>query len=140
MKGTQTRPSSRPRQPKRDWAAAREKVEREGGCRLAYQLERHCVGPIQAAHIIGREVDKNALPGDHFNDITGKWYVYAVRIVPLCRHHHRLYDAHELDLLGYLTAEEEAQAVLDAGSLETARRRICPTAYGQNPYPAEEAE
>lgn len=42
-----------------------------------------------------------------------------------------LHAHHKLDLLGYLTAEEEAQAVLDAGSLEAARRRLGPIGRSQ---------
>lgn len=118
---------------KRDWSAAREKVEREGTCRWAIrQLQgfdpiRPCDGPLEAAHILGREHDKKT---------PIKWYLewepYKVmpdRVVPLCRRHHRLFDSHDLDLLGYLTPEEEAQAVLDAGSLESARRRLAPSEY-----------
>jgi hypothetical protein len=33
------------------------------------------------------------------------------------------------DLLGHLTPQEEAQAVLDANGLENARVRLCPSAY-----------
>jgi hypothetical protein len=88
-----------------------------------------CDGPLEAAHIIGR--DRDGVPplvlGQR--DFWKPNLVVPNRIVPLCRKHHRAYDAHELDLLGYLTAEEEAQAVLDAGSIESARRRLCPSEY-----------
>lgn len=119
---------------KRDWTAAREKVEAEGRCRV-------CGGGgisrlvLEAAHIIGREHDNHPSIGGP-EHIYGKATlpVMPVRIVPLCRHMrgrgcHPAYDAHELDLLPYLTVEEQAQAVLDAGGIELARRRTAPLAY-----------
>lgn len=120
-------------QPRRCWDAAREKVDGEGMCRLA---GRHgqCAGRLEAAHIIGRERDY-WLPLSAYEDAGLRIVAAAdipvapVRVVPMCTRHHRLYDAHELDLLGHLTAEEEAQAVLDADGLELARRRLCPSAY-----------
>jgi len=54
----------------------------------------------------------------------------AINIVPLCAGDasgpgcHQRYDAQEISLLGYLTAREEAAAVLIAGGLELARRQI----------------
>lgn len=108
-------------QPKRDWSDARLKVEREGRCRICGDLGG-AWSVIEAAHILGREHDKK-----------DGYYVKPERIVPLCRASiggcHPSYDDHELDLLGYLTPEEEAQAVLDAGSLESARRRLAPSQY-----------
>lgn len=37
---------------------------------------------------------------------------------------HGRYDRHELDLLPYLTVEEQARAVLDAGGIVAAYRRV----------------
>lgn len=130
-------------QPRRDWTAAREKVEREGRCRiemrLVYGITGTCAGPLEAAHIIGRECDEYVAAwaiemetldvSQRPKTAYATWRVDPDRIVPLCHKHHRAYDDHELDLLGYLTPEEEAQAVLDAGSLESARRRLCPSEY-----------
>jgi hypothetical protein len=124
--------------PKRDWAEARAKLEREGACRRAMKRfggDGQCDGPLEAAHIIGREHDKEPAmeledAGDPCRENPTYW-VAPDRIVPLCRRHHQMYDAHELDLLGYLTPAEEAQAVFDAGGLENARVRLCPTAYGK---------
>ena len=45
-------------------------------------------------------------------------------IVPLCRDCHRAYDAHQLDLLPYLSVAEQCAAVRGAGGIEAARRRI----------------
>lgn len=133
--------------PKRDWQSAREKVERERFCRVAkatlesasvWGAMGGCSGPIEAAHIVGREHDKMT-PGFFRTPRTGGfWPVSPERIVPLCSRHHQLYDDHKLDLLGYLMAEEEAQAVLDCAAtpdqpgLEIARRRLCPSAYRED--------
>lgn len=113
-------------QPKRDWSAARAKVELEGRCRI-------CGGErfLQAAHITGRKYDRPAFEG------AKTLYVDPDCIVPLCANEqdgfnpgcHQRYDWRELDLLPHLTAEEQSRAVLDAGSIESARRRLCPSAY-----------
>lgn len=111
--------------PKRDWSDARAKVDAEGVCRV-------CGFPrkLESAHIAGRKFDEPK------NSNSKTLYVKPERIVPLCGipvdgkfSCHLRYDAHRLDLLGYLTSEEEAQAVLDLGSIESARRRLCPSAY-----------
>jgi hypothetical protein len=108
-------------QPKRDWTEARAKVDAEGRCRFwRGGPSGLCVGRLEAAHIVGRHRDY-FMPLSAYED-AGFRIIAAVslevapeRIVPLCAHHHDAYDAHELNLLGFLTAEEEAQAVLDAG-------------------------
>lgn len=108
-------------QPRRDWTAAREKCE--DGCRIG----RRCEGPIEAAHIVGRDRDRFTLSGEpHGRSV---WPVEPLRIVPLCRKHHGEFDRHERDILGFLNAEEQAQACLDAGGLELARVRLAPLAY-----------
>jgi hypothetical protein len=138
------RTALRSSQPKRDWTEARAKVDRSA-CRVAVykNIKAGCEGEMEAAHIIGRECDQ-FIPAEEWHEDDGplearlkfadgylrqEWNgelrVFPVRIVPLCRKHHRAYDAHELDLLPYLTVEEQAQAVLDAGGLELARNRIC---------------
>lgn len=113
-------------QPKRCWAAARAKCDAEEACRVG---PVGCEGRLEAAHLVGRDRDQFELDGW---PRLGPWRVEPVRIVPLCTKHHDRYDgrAHpRLDLLGHLTAEEEAQAVLDAGGLELARRKLAPAAY-----------
>jgi hypothetical protein len=52
-------------------------------------------------------------------------------VVPLCRTHHGLYDDRSLDLLPYLTVDEQALAVKRAKGLVNAYDRI--TARGGNP-------
>lgn len=105
---------------KRDWTLARAKVEHEGGrCRICRTTRQ-----VEAAHVIRREYDRE--PALSLRGSSA--FVHPDRIVPLCREHHQEYDAHRLDLLGRLTREEEVQAVADVG-LETARIRLCPSAY-----------
>lgn len=91
---------------RRDWSAAREKVEGEGRCRACRRTDRG----LEAAHVIGRIHD----PKD------GK--VRAVDVVPLCRECHRAYDARSLSILEVLTLEEQAAAVAHLGMLRALRR------------------
>jgi hypothetical protein len=93
---------------RRDWSLAQHK--REDGCRVCASHSN-----VELAHVIGRARDRR-----QGNVAT----VEADSIVPLCREHHQAYDAHVLDLLPYLSLAEQARAVLDAGGLELARRRI----------------
>ena len=90
---------------KRDWAAARMKVDREGRCRVC-----KAPGRVEAAHTIGRTHD----PKD------GK--VRPVDIVPLCNSCHRAYDERRLSILEYLTYEEQAAAVGHVGILRALKR------------------
>lgn len=102
--------------PKRDWTEARAKVEREGRCRYCKSMIR----PLEAAHLIGRAADSKGKS----NTITVK----AMSIVPLCGPFgdsdscHTKYDHHQLDILPYLTLEEEMQAVADAAALQGAKK------------------
>jgi hypothetical protein len=114
----------------RDFSDARVKVEREGRCRL--HESGFCIGPLSPAHILGfgvpnrdRLIELATGPEEDRRDAS--FWVSPNRIVPLCRLHHMVHQLHKLDLLDCLTAEEEAQAVLDAGSLEAARRRLRPS-------------
>lgn len=104
-------------QPKRDWAEA--DALKRTICRICGAHD------VQLAHLVGRIHDRPKEPG------TKTLWVNPDSVVALCHDHHRLFDAHALDLLGYLTPHEEAQAVLDAGGLEKARIRLCPSAYGE---------
>lgn len=99
----------------RDWKEARAKVDREGCCRV-------CQSPVdvQAAHVIGRRNDE-CVVGPRGGS---RRLVRAVDVVPLCPRHHDAYDRRELDLLPYLTWEEQAAAVASCG-LAGAVRRIC---------------
>lgn len=92
---------------RRDWTAARAKVETEGVCRVC-----GIGGRLEAAHVIPRSIN----PTEANMDPAG--------IVPLCPNHHRLYDSHDLSLLEHMTVEEQARAVIMASGLESARHII----------------
>jgi hypothetical protein len=90
---------------RRNWKEARAKVDAEGECRVC----RNGIG-LEAAHVIGRVHDP----------ANGK--VRPVDIVPLCPACHREYDGRRLDLLPYLTHEEQAAAVEHVGIIGALRR------------------
>lgn len=92
----------------RNWKAAREKVVREGECRLC--AER--LG-LEAAHVVPRSL------GGGMSELD---------VIPLCPSCHRSVDAGEVDFLHILTYAEQAEAVRILG-IERAHRRFCPTAY-----------
>lgn len=113
-------------QKRRDWADARAKVDAEGKCRVCKRRDRK----LEAAHVIGRDNDEPKAPG------SKTFYVKPERIVPLCGPfpagcHGDTQERRTTDLLPHLTVEEQAQAVLDAGSIESARVRLAPSAYRQ---------
>lgn len=91
--------------------AARQKVERQG-CRVCGAPPSQC----DAAHTWDRGLDTS-----DFSDPD--------KIVPLCSQIkggsgcHDRYDAHELDLLPYMTTEEQVAMVRSAGSISRAYRR-----------------
>ena len=76
-----------------------------GACRVC-GAER-----VDLAHVIPRSIAPNG--GDQ-----------GASLVALCRSHHRDYDAGRLDLLPYLTVEEQAAAVTAAGGIMAAFRVI----------------
>lgn len=89
----------------RNWTEANNKIIHEKFCRVCG------IGRPDPAHIIPR----SQIPGDDVMD--------GRNIVPLCRQHHSEYDQHKLELLPYLTREEQAFAVSLAG-MESAYRRV----------------
>lgn len=125
----------------RKWDDARAKVDEEAACRgcgrPVHVLER--LGfRLEAAHITGRANDRlmylayvDAEWGWVLREQPGRvLYVAPVRVVPLCgpatdhRTCHHKYDHHKMDLLPKLTREEQAQAVLDMGTISLAFRRL----------------
>jgi hypothetical protein len=97
--------------PARNWNDARRKVEQEGRCRVCGAGHRR----LEAAHVLGREHDKpHPLPSPR-ELANGELSVRADEIVPLCQTCHRAYDAHALDLLPYLSLDEQARAVGHVG-------------------------
>lgn len=112
-------------QPRRDWGGAREKVDRQGVC--AFGRAGGCEGRLEAAHVVGRVHDVAPAVRD---PEMGSYYVHPDRVVPACSKHHRAYDAGELDLVEFLSTEEQVQAVADAGSIVAALRRTAPVFWG----------
>lgn len=92
-----------------DWTVALEKKRREGRCRIDGCREM----VIDAAHVVPRSLGGGM--GEHDT-------------IPLCRIHHQQFDAHRLDILPYLTYEEQAAGVKRIG-LERMRVRCLPSEY-----------
>ena len=90
-------PASRPQ---------RNKVQAEGKCRVCGIPDT--VTTIDPAHATDRSIGGCDSPDC---------------VVPLCRICHDRYDAHDLDLLPFLTKTEQAHSVLHLG-IEAARQRI----------------
>ncbi len=111
---------------RRDWRLATEKVAVEGSaCRVCgsrFGIER--------AHVIGREHDsRRPVRAEGWRP----WVVAPDRVVPLCgpstdpRSCHGAQHAKRLDLLRFLTLDEQIQAVADAGSLSRAYTLLMPS-------------
>jgi len=93
---------------KRSWTEAYTKVRSEGKCRVCRALTE-----LDPAHVLPRSIGG----GDSY-----------LSTVPLCRTCHTAYDRPppgqtRLDLLPFLTYEEQAEAVRVVG-IERARRRL----------------
>jgi hypothetical protein len=84
----------------RDWSQAHDKLAAEGRCRCAGD---DCSGKVDPHHIVPR----SAGLGDPLDA--------ASNIVPLCRLHHEAAHGGDLDLLPYLTHDEQAYAVFLVG-------------------------
>ena len=94
----------------RDWSAARAKCDSEGICRVCGNGQGFMNTGVDAAHIIPRSRVK---PGPGENELN---------IIPLCRECHAAYDQGKLDILPFLTREEQAFAVSLVGLYEAYRR------------------
>lgn len=125
---------------KRDWAQAKEKCWAEP-CRLLDSPLHVCeTRRTECAHVMGRRFDS------HRED--GVLWVNPDSVIPLCPNAHREYDAHRLDILPYLTLDEQADAVKRVGIIRAiarltgARRPDWQSAglvASQNPQGEEEA-
>jgi hypothetical protein len=109
-----TRPS-----PRRDWSDAEAK---RTYCRVCGSFKH-----LELAHTMGRLHDKPKVEGGR------TLWVNPHSVIPLCGPFpegcHGAYDHHQLDILSFLTLQEQAQAVLEAGGIELARRRLAPSLY-----------
>ena len=119
-------------QPKRDWSAARAKVTEEGCCRICKRSDR----PLEAAHILGREHDEPKVRVDaKTGELVGTkvLWVEPVRIVPACGPFpdgcHGDIDMRRINLLPYLTLEEQIRAVEDSGGIAPAYMRLAPVSH-----------
>lgn len=89
---------------RRDWTAMHSKVE-EATCRVC-----GCV-PVDPAHIVPRSRISAGRGGEDPRNC-----------VALCRIHHAAFDQGKLDILPYLTLEEQAYAVELVGLAEAYQR------------------
>lgn len=106
------------KQPNRDWDEAIRKVRREAECRLC-GVQRN----LQAAHLAPRAHDKPKRFGSKVR------HVAPDNILPMCASCHRRFDAHMVDVLEYLTVEEQVHVVRALGGIENARMRLAPMDY-----------
>lgn len=122
------RPRKRSQEPKRDWVDARAKCDEERCCRICKRTDR----PIEAAHVLGREHDEPKV-SKTTGAILQELYVHPDRIFPACGPFpdgcHGDVDMRRINYLGFLTLEEQIQAVKDAGGIEPARMRLAPVEH-----------
>ena len=90
---------------RRDWSEAREKVENEGRCRVC-----KASGPLDAAHVIPRSANGSV---DNMSHLS---------VIPLCRICHSRQHTAKLDILPFLTLDEQMAAVRAAGGIVSAYR------------------
>jgi hypothetical protein len=107
--------------PERDWRAARAKVEHEGRCRVCGAKPGRGVS-LQAAHTIGRAHDKPRSVSGVLGIPEGPLWVDPLDVVPLCAGCHAAFDGRRLDLLPFLTLDEQAAAVRHVGIVSALRR------------------
>ena len=107
--------------PKRDWTDSVAKLYDEACCRVCGSHSQ-----LQQAHTAWCKFDQPK-PG------RKTLWVNPLDTVPLCLDDHLAYDAGNLDLLGYLTVEEQVRVVQHLGGIEAARMRLAPLAYRSNP-------
>jgi hypothetical protein len=107
--------------PRRDWSDIT--IEASDPCRIC-----GAEGQTERAHVSGRRFDKPR-PGKRII------WVNPLDVIPLCgpatdsQSCHCRFDSGVLDVIGYLTSEEQVRVVENFGSIEQARMRVAPTAY-----------
>lgn len=114
---------------KRNWFDAIAKRDEEGQCRVCErepgEVFKDGVGfytiSLEAAHTISRARQDVLTVGPRGGETL---YVKPESIVPLCTDCHLEYHAMVLDLLPYLTLEEQLDAVRAAGGLALAYERL----------------
>lgn len=103
--------------PDRDWKDAVAKCEEEGCCRVC-RIERG----LECAHLAKREHDR---PKPNMR----RRYVHPDNVIPLCQPDHQAFDAGELDVLEFLSVEEQVHVVRVLGGIEPARMRLAALDY-----------
>lgn len=125
---TKARRSSTGSQPKRDWDDARAKVEEEGCCRICKRTDRK----LEAAHVLGREHDEPKV-SERTGEILQELYVDPDRVFPACGPFpegcHGDAEHRRINVLPYLTLEEQIRAVKDAGGIAPAAMRLAPVEH-----------
>lgn len=101
---------------RRDWTEARQKVSREGRCRICGSSEL-----LQAAHTISRRLQDVEVEGPRDGTYL---LVKADAVIPLCQDHHYLYDQRLIDILPHLHLHEQTYAVETAGGIVSAYKRL----------------
>lgn len=111
------------------WEAARTKVDQEGRCRVCKRTAAR-VWALEAAHTIGQKYQDTEIR--HFDLSRDEWWVNPDSVIPLCKDTdggcHGKYDAHKLDILPYITNDEQADAVAAVG-IDRALRRLTSGLY-----------
>jgi hypothetical protein len=105
--------ATRSRKVERYWDGAREKVRREGRCRLCPE-----VYGLQFAHTIGRVHDEKV----QLEDGTFAIFVDPFDGIPLCPQCHQDYDHRRVSILEVMTLEEQAAAVSHIGLVRALHR------------------
>ena len=108
----------------RRWVEAELKKEQEGACRVCASHNIVTDGPLESSHVIGREHDRWR------EDLQAYW-VDPDSVVPMCGLHHESYHARDLDLLPYLTLDEQLVAVDQANGIYSAYRKTCPATFAR---------
>lgn len=124
---SERKPERRPTGPERDWADARSKIDEEGCCRICKRSDV----PLEAAHVLGREHDepKIGVGGGQLKVL----YVRPDRVFPACGPFpngcHGDAEYRRINVLPFLTIEEQVRAVLDAGGIAPAHMRLAPVTH-----------
>jgi hypothetical protein len=106
----------------RIWSEEANEKREQGYCLICGSTDH-----LELAHITGRIYDRPRTPG------SKTVYVEPESVVLICGPFpegcHGAYDRHELDILSHLYLPEQIRAVEDLGSIESARRRLCPSDF-----------
>ena len=104
---------------------ALDKKEEEGICRACLRPDGSVIDGeiirLECAHTIGRDRQDEIVVGPRGGETR---VVKRESTVPLCGDCHRAFHAHRLDLLPYMTLEEQLDAVRAAGGILSALKRV----------------